>query len=361
MRLLAIFVCVLPASLAVAEPARLSDDAIKETLAGAALEFDSPLGITVPVRFGTDGLVSGETTALAAVLGAAKDRGRWWVKDGKLCSKWFRWFDAEVRCAVVSSEGDRMFFASDDGKNGTATIVERPKPPQQTSKSVVAQAEVAAPVAPKPVEVKPEETRAPETKPDEARPVVTAEVAPPPAVSPPPRVLNAFASLAASPAEAAQPPAPVTVAPADKPVSDVKEREPAKAVTAEQSPTRTAALVAKPIKGAVKSASEARKNLASTGAAKAKVKNENTRISASEVKKLPKYRVARVEEDDILNVRDGPSAEHETIAEIPPNGRNVAMTGPCEQDWCPVRYAGAKGWVHRYYLVEDVADAAKRR
>ena len=39
----------------VAEPVKLSSDAIKITIAGSRLELDTPLGMTVSVRFNRDG------------------------------------------------------------------------------------------------------------------------------------------------------------------------------------------------------------------------------------------------------------------------------------------------------------------
>jgi uncharacterized protein YraI len=65
------------------------------------------------------------------------------------------------------------------------------------------------------------------------------------------------------------------------------------------------------------------------------------------------FRVARVEQDDMLNVRSGPSDDHDAIGIISPNGRGVMITGSCVGDWCPVRHAGISGWVNRYYLAAE--------
>ncbi len=111
-----------------AQPVKLTSDAIKTTIAGSQLELDTPLGSTVSVRFNRDGLMSGDAKELASLLGAAKDRGRWWVASDQLCYKWFRWFDAEPRCLAIKQEAKRIFWQRDDGENGTATIVEQGKP-----------------------------------------------------------------------------------------------------------------------------------------------------------------------------------------------------------------------------------------
>jgi hypothetical protein len=109
---------------AMAEPVKLTDAKIRQTLAGSLLEIDTPLGTKIPVRFNTAGLMSGEAGALASYLGAAKDRGRWWTRQDHLCIKWFRWFQAEERCAEISRQGDKLFWRGTDGKTGTGTIAQ---------------------------------------------------------------------------------------------------------------------------------------------------------------------------------------------------------------------------------------------
>jgi hypothetical protein len=91
---------------------------------GALLEIDTPLRISIPVKVGTDGLVSAEAGALGLTLGATKDRGRWWTEGDKLCMKWFRWFDAKPRCMVLLREGNRVRWSEGSGESGTATITE---------------------------------------------------------------------------------------------------------------------------------------------------------------------------------------------------------------------------------------------
>ena len=68
---------------------------------------------------------------LQPFLGAAKDRGRWWIGEGKLCQKWFRWFEAKPRCVSVTRNGQRIRWQEAGGESGTATIVaEGPSRPQ---------------------------------------------------------------------------------------------------------------------------------------------------------------------------------------------------------------------------------------
>ena len=72
------------------------------------------------------------------------------------------------------------------------------------------------------------------------------------------------------------------------------------------------------------------------------------------------FRVARVDEDDMLNVRSGPSEEHRVIGIITPRGHGVRIMGPCRADWCPIRHGGVAGWVHRYYLAEEGSGRRER-
>jgi uncharacterized protein YraI len=65
---------------------------------------------------------------------------------------------------------------------------------------------------------------------------------------------------------------------------------------------------------------------------------------------LPSFRVSRVDDDDMLNVRKGPSESHDAVGVISARGRGVKMIGACLGEWCPVRHGSIKGWVHRYYL-----------
>jgi SH3-like domain-containing protein len=68
------------------------------------------------------------------------------------------------------------------------------------------------------------------------------------------------------------------------------------------------------------------------------------------------YRVVYVDDDDMLNIRSGPSAGHAIVGRIPPGGRGVRVVGHC-QGWCPVSYNGASGWVNPVYLAPDTAVA----
>jgi len=105
-----------------AEPISLGDDSLKQALAGKTVQLDTPFGVAIPIIFQPNGLMSGKAGVLAYFLGAESDRGRWWVADGKLCQKWFKWLDAQPNCMRLAKEGHRLFWRRDDGMSGTATI-----------------------------------------------------------------------------------------------------------------------------------------------------------------------------------------------------------------------------------------------
>ena len=76
------------------------------------------------------------------------------------------------------------------------------------------------------------------------------------------------------------------------------------------------------------------------------------------------YRVVAVDDDDVLNIRAGPSAGYAAVGSIPPHARGVRVVGPC-RGWCQVQYAGATGWVNGRFLapetgVREDTDARKR-
>src|SRR5215510_1490548 len=104
----------------------LSGDEIKQMVAGAVFEVDTPLGTKLPISYAEDGRMSAEAGDLAYVLGSPSDSGTWWISGHRLCQKWRRWFDGAVHCLRLSQEGTRFFWRRDDGETGTASILTRP-------------------------------------------------------------------------------------------------------------------------------------------------------------------------------------------------------------------------------------------
>lgn len=81
-------------------------------------------------------------------------------------------------------------------------------------------------------------------------------------------------------------------------------------------------------------------------------------VSAQANSPEPLYRVAFVEEDDVLNVRSGAGAANRIAGTLPPDATDISITGAGRQVgrslWMPMRQGDIRGWVNRYYLTEQV-------
>jgi SH3-like domain-containing protein len=71
--------------------------------------------------------------------------------------------------------------------------------------------------------------------------------------------------------------------------------------------------------------------------------------------KSTSFKVAGVEPYDVLNIRNGPSQDHDLVGEISPAAGGIVITGRCVEDWCPIRHRNVSGWVNRYYLAEEIS------
>jgi hypothetical protein len=284
---------------------KLTGEVMKTTLNGSLLELDTPIGTTVSVRLNYDGMMTGEAGALAPVLGAAKDRGRWWVVDDHACFKWFRWFDAEPRCVSIALDGKRFSWRKDDGDTGTGTIVEQGKP---VSKPVTVVAQAAKPAA------QPE-------KPAPKKAVVVASA----------DGTKMQDRLPVSPAEPSSAGAATVESPSS--VSPVALHVPAPRPAARPKPRAEFAVAA--------------------------VKPQFFAAPKAEQKIEHKpFRVAGVDPADVLNIRNGPSFDYDSVGGIPSDSRGITITGPCLNDWCPVKHRSLAGWVNRRYLAEEVEPAS---
>lgn len=364
--------CVLAATVpAHADPVRLSSDDLKATFNGALLELDTPLGTTIPIRFGKDGLVSGNAGALGPVLGAVKDRGRWHVANDQLCLKFFRWFDAKLRCLTVGLDGTRLNWRDTSGETGTATLVERAPVLLAAAKPVTEPTPQARQFPDKVVRPAPVKTR----------PTVTTVTAPPAAETP--------SAPQIDPARAMAPAEPITVAAesgmaaaseaplqwfafAFAPAAQAAARSAAMPqpsgltnATPHRSPSET---TAKPVP-AFATAALVTPAVKATPPAPVRKVAQPKRTKAPVAKPqpvkaeppVPTFQVARVDIFDVLNVRSGPTEYHPRVGAIPPHGTGVRITGSCEGDWCPIRHGAVSGWVNSYYLDEENKSAALQR
>jgi hypothetical protein len=114
--------CLCAATAASAQSVGLSGPQIRDLVAGASVEIDTPLGTKLPIHYTPDGRLSGQARELAPYLGAPADTGRWWVSSDQLCHKWNQWFGSEPQCMWLRREGRTIQWLNQDGTSGTAVI-----------------------------------------------------------------------------------------------------------------------------------------------------------------------------------------------------------------------------------------------
>ena len=293
------------ASSAWADPLPLTGEALRQELVGSLLEIDTPLaGVVIPVRVSANELVSGEAGPLASTLGAAHDRGRWWINNDRLCVKWFRWFEAQTRCITVEHEGAKIYWKEEGGESGTATIIKS---------------------SPELAKVDP--------------PLIEAVQPSTPSTSPPPssEASVAIGSVPAPPTDSTEPMrfAAVDLFAGLLPASTA-ESEPNKLGVGTSEPPKTVSPL--PVVG--KDQTPPPSQIA-------------MKAPKPTVTPMPSFRVTRVAVDDALIIRSGPSEFHPSVGVIPPDGKGVLIVGDCRDVWCPVRHQRSKGWVNRYYLADE--------
>lgn len=102
----------------------LDGEGIMKLIAGETVRLNTPLGVTLPLRYRTDGVVVGDVSGIsAASMFAPKEEGRWWVAGGSLCQKWPTWYNGRQFCFKITSlGGNRIEWLRDDGAKGTARV-----------------------------------------------------------------------------------------------------------------------------------------------------------------------------------------------------------------------------------------------
>ena len=275
-----------------------------------------------------DGTVSGDAGSLAYILGAARDTGRWWIAEDQLCHQWSKWFDGATHCLRLKKQGRHVEWRRDDGKTGTATIISRATQlaRQSGTQSGIGLDQPAAAFLDAPSQVSPRASMS----------VTAAEQAPP-----------AKVPIMAKTAK----PAPSAAKPRVAALNSQTEVAPPLTVTAPKANAAPAPLPATTAKPPVRPVAKPPSVAPAPAPAAAKPSAPPPAAAAPPV---ISFRVAGVAPSDVLRVRKGPSTEHDPVGAIPPDGRDVRVVGPCQQDWCPVRHNGIGGWVNSYYLAEDL-------
>jgi hypothetical protein len=308
------------ATASLAEPQALSGPTLRAAVSGSTVEIDTPIGTKVPVKYGADNSVSGEAGSVAFFLGSAADTGRWWVAQDLLCHRWNIWFKAEKTCLKITRDGNKITWLRDDGDSGTATIM--PKATTLAARQLSdRKSTLGGPV---------------DTMPAPARVAAPAPLHQP--VEDAAEELPAYVPAAADAAPVE--PVPVQAAP-------IAAKAPA-LIRAGMTPQ----IKKKPV------AKVAALQPAAMPAAKQKVAKRSVARGATDA---PTFWVYGVAENDVLNVRMGPSPEHDVVGAIPPQARGVRMAGACEGMWCLVQFGDQKGWVNRSYLVYEVPELVAAR
>jgi hypothetical protein len=99
----------------------LDGSALRKAVSGKTVHLATPMG-GLPIRYQTDGTMSGSAGTLAAYTGSLTDRGRWWVVADKLCQRWNSWLGGKSHCFTLRQQGGTVHWTRDDGLSGVATI-----------------------------------------------------------------------------------------------------------------------------------------------------------------------------------------------------------------------------------------------
>ena len=114
----------LPAAAALAEPATLSGDELRQAISGKTVYLNVS-GFELPIRYNANGRMSGKMSTIAASFSrgdGASDTGKWWVADNQLCQQWSSWMDGKTYCYKLTRNGATVQWLRNDGHSGTARI-----------------------------------------------------------------------------------------------------------------------------------------------------------------------------------------------------------------------------------------------
>jgi hypothetical protein len=247
-----------------------------------------------------------------------------------LCAKWFRWFEAQPHCITISLDGTRIFWKKDDGETGTATLISfgnggAAKPPPASSVASAAEQPSKAQALGGPV---------PATPPQK---FVTANAAPVSPVTSEARP-DAPGQQTSSVAGSSMYPTKENLLPTRRIVQPKAAEKPA-----QRPPVQAERHAPTPVTADRKVAQAP--SMAQRAPQQVQIPHRAEPVS---------FKVAGVQDYDVLYIRSGPSQEHQSIGMIPPTGRGIVITGRCQEDWCPIRHRSVNGWVNRYYLAQEL-------
>lgn len=382
-------------------PALLSGDIIQQIVPGATVHLDTPLGSVIPITYGDNGTLRGSAGVAAFHLGAARDRGIWWVENSKLCHKWKIWFDGKKSCIQIRRHGKRIYWRRDDGETGTATIVAqrlagriRPPPPRPVGLGAPRkrmQVEPAQPATATPAAAAQPAAnsngQAPATtkKTDAIAALLSAQESNKTSSGMRPRhtyrvvrvrfddVLNIRRDAGAgSPILGSIPPNGRGIAIIGQCIGDwcpiehkgrtgwvnriyLTNENPPRA-----SLPRPAALGGpRPRPGKAYNAhADVWQDQKPTKLRQQKqfptIRSNARNRTIAGVRTVPgTFRVVRVQDHDVLNIRRDPTASSPIVAAISPRARGIRVIGACIGDWCPIEHRRRYGWANRFYIARE--------
>jgi hypothetical protein len=101
----------------------LEGEAIRELVSGKTVHLRS-YGLEMPLRYGTNGVVSGDISGISiARMFAPKEQGKWWIEGRQLCQQWKSWYEGKTLCFTIRKTGERSIsWTRQDGFSGEARI-----------------------------------------------------------------------------------------------------------------------------------------------------------------------------------------------------------------------------------------------
>jgi hypothetical protein len=115
---------MVPATAALAEPAQLAGDELRQAISGKTVYLNIS-GFELPINYAANGRMSGKMSTVAASFSrgdGAQDRGKWWVAGDQLCQQWTSWMDGKTYCYRLTRDGSTVRWVRNDGRSGTARI-----------------------------------------------------------------------------------------------------------------------------------------------------------------------------------------------------------------------------------------------
>lgn len=101
----------------------LQNAALKQKVTGRTVLLNTGYGISLPIRYRSNGTMTAKSTGVAKYIGYSQDNGRWWIKGDRLCQKWSKWLKGATRCFKLKISGRNITWSSRSGTSGTARIV----------------------------------------------------------------------------------------------------------------------------------------------------------------------------------------------------------------------------------------------